>query len=111
MNGEVGNRRQGYAVDDDLDSADEADELMLSDDIDDDDIDDDIDDDDIDDDNVGDISVEINVEELVAKLEASDGDDARRRKEIHRRLEELEEQRKIERELDSTFNFNLDDEV
>jgi len=61
-------------------------------------------------DNVGDISVEINVDELVAKIEADDDDDSRK-KEIHRRMEELNEQRKAEKDIDSTFNFNLDDDL
>jgi len=101
MNGEIGNGKQEYAVEDDLESTEVSEDLVLSDDI-----------DDIDDiDNVGDISVEINVEELVAKIEAGDGDDADRKKEIHRRLEEIEEQRRIAAELDNTFNFNLDDDL
>ena len=62
-------------------------------------------------DNVGDISVEINVEELVAKLEATDDEDLSRKREIHKRLEELEDQRKTNEDLDSTYNFNLDDEL
>jgi len=62
-------------------------------------------------DNVGDISVEINVEELVAKLEATDDDDASRKQEIHKRLEELSDRRKRDEDLDSTYNFNLDDEL
>ena len=57
----------------------------------------------------GDISVELNVEELVAKLEAADEDDVHHKAEIRRRLEELEEQRA--EALDSTFNFNLDEDV
>lgn len=63
----------------------------------------------VDDDNVGDLSVELNVQELVAKLEEADDEDTHRRAEIRRRLEELREQR--EEELDSTFNFNLDDDI
>ena len=98
MNGETGNGKQEYAVEDDLESTEVSDDLVLSDDID-------------DDDNVGDISVEINVEELVAKIEACDGDDADHKKEIHRRLEEVEDQRRDEQELDSTFNFNIDDDL
>ena len=98
MNGETGNGKQEYAVEDDLESTEVSDDLVLSDDID-------------DDGNVGDISVEINVEELVAKIEAGDGDDADHKKEIHRRLEEIEDQRQVEQELDSTFNFNLDDDL
>jgi hypothetical protein len=84
----------------------------LDDDIEDDDLDDDDDVEDIDDvDNVGDISVEINVEELVAKLEATDSDDVARKREIRRRLEELEEMRRSNEDIDSTFNFNLDDDL
>ena len=63
------------------------------------------------DDNVGDISVEINVEELVAKLEATDSDDVARQREIRQRLDELEDQRKASEDLGSTYNFNLDDEL
>ena len=62
-----------------------------------------------DDDSIGDTTIEMDIENLVAKLEASDADDVHRRAEIRRRLEELREQRDLE--LDSTFNFNLDDEV
>ena len=62
-------------------------------------------------DNVGDISVEINVEELVAKLEATDDDDVDRKREIHKRLEELSDRRKDSEDIDSTYNFNLDDEL
>ncbi len=61
--------------------------------------------------NVGDISVEINVEELVAKLEATDDEDLACKREIHKRLEELEDRRKTDEDLDSTYNFNLDDEL
>ena len=57
-----------------------------------------------------DISAEINVEELVAMLEAStDPAEAAHRREVRKRLEELREQRDID--LDSTFNFNLDDDI
>ena len=83
----------------------------LDDDIEDDDLDEDDDVEDMDDDNVGDISVEINVEELVAKLEATDNDDIARRREIRRRLEELEDMRRANKDLDSTFNFDLDDDL
>jgi hypothetical protein len=83
----------------------------LDDEIEDDDLDDDDDVEDMDDDdNVGDISVEINVEELVAKLEATNRDDVARKREIRRRLEELEEMRRASKDLDNTFNFDLDDD-
>ena len=54
-------------------------------------------------------SAEINVEELVAKLEASDPDEVAHRREVRKRLEELREQK--DSDLDSTFNFNLDEDV
>ena len=82
----------------------------LDDEIEDDDLDDDDDVEDMDDDNVGDISVEINVEELVAKLEATNRDDVARKREIRRRLEEREEMRRASKDLDSTFNFDQDDD-
>lgn len=56
----------------------------------------------------GDTTVEMDIERLVAKLDASDSEDVHRRAEIRRKLEELREKR--EQELDSTFNFNLDEE-
>ncbi|MFQ5981811.1 MAG: hypothetical protein ACE5KS_00405 [Woeseiaceae bacterium] len=61
-------------------------------------------------DNVGDVSVEINVEELVAELEASQDDDAQKKKEVRRRLEEIEEQKLAEKDLEDTFNIDLDEE-
>lgn len=65
-------------------------------------------DDDDDDVGLGDSTIEMDIERLVAKLEASDSEDVHRRAEIRHRLEELRELR--EQELDSTFNFNLDDD-
>jgi hypothetical protein len=100
MNGEVGNGRDPEDIDEDF----ESDEDMEDEDV-------YTDDDDEAVDNVGDISVEINVEELVAKLARTDSDDVMRRRQIRRRLEELREQREAEKELDSTFNFNLDDDL
>ncbi len=47
-------------------------------------------------DNVGDVSVEINVEELVAKVEAEHDDDAARKKAIRLRLEEIAEEKSFE---------------
>ena len=57
---------------------------------------------------VGDSTVEMDIERLVAKLEASDSEDVHRRAEMRHKLEELRELR--EQELDSTFNISLDDE-
>jgi hypothetical protein len=84
------------------------DDISDDDDLDDADLDDDVDDDDDDTDNIGDLSVELNVDELMVKLAESDSDDVHRRAEIRRRLEELRELR--EQELDSTFNFKFDDD-
>jgi len=53
-------------------------------------------DDDVDTDNVGDASVELNVEELIAELERSDGKVSARQKEVRRRLEELAEEGSFE---------------
>ena len=61
-------------------------------------------------DNVGDVSVEINVEELVAEIEASQGDDAHLKMEIRKRLEEVQEQKAAADELDNTFDIDLDEE-
>jgi predicted FMN-binding regulatory protein PaiB len=53
-----------------------------------------------------DISMEVNVEKLVAEFEKSQNRDARRKAEIRRRLEELAESR----ELEDTFAIDFDDE-
>lgn len=99
MNGEIANGERAADVGDDVEATDAAeDTVVLSEDA-------------IDVDNVGDISVEINVEELVAKLEATDDDDVGRKREIRKRLEELREEREADAELDSTYNFNLDDDI
>lgn len=55
-------------------------------------------------DNVGDISVEINVEELVAKVESAESDDVKRKKEVRQRLEELAEQQ----QMDDTYAVDFD---
>ncbi len=57
---------------------------------------------------VGDSTVEMDIEKLVAKLDASDSDDVHRRAEMRHKLEELRELR--QQELDSTFNLSLDDD-
>jgi GTP-binding protein EngB required for normal cell division len=54
-------------------------------------------------------TAELDVDELVAKIDKID--DAEQKKEVHRRLEELAERKREEAELDSTYNFNLDDEL
>ena len=98
MNGEIDNGEKQGTVEADVEFGEQSEDTIVSEDI-------------TDIDNVGDISVEINVEELVAKIEAGEGDEAEHQKEVRRRLDELEEERKAEAELDSTYNFNLDDDL
>lgn len=61
-------------------------------------------------DNVGDVSVEINVEELIREFESAQNDEAARKKEIRRRLEEIREQREAMKELEDTFAGDFDDD-
>lgn len=85
--------------DDELDDADESDEDSG-------DEDDDLSD--IGGDTVVGLSGEYNIDELVAKLDSTDPAEIARRREIRRRLEEIREMR--DADLDSTFNFNFDDD-
>ncbi len=98
MNGEIENDENKDVVDEEVELTETSEDTIVLEDI-------------ADIDNVGDISVEINVEELVAKLEASDGDAEVHKQEIHRRLEELNDQREADKALEGTYNFNLDDEL
>ncbi|MCH8249727.1 MAG: hypothetical protein IH913_08975 [Proteobacteria bacterium] len=59
-------------------------------------------------DNVGDLSVEINVEELVAEIESTDAMESVEKAKVRKKLDEIREEH--EDELDSTYNFDLDDE-
>ncbi len=61
-------------------------------------------------DNVGDVSVEINVEELVAEIEASQGDDAEKKKETRRRLDEIQEQKEASQGIGDTYNIDLNED-
>lgn len=97
MNGEVANDKDEVEVDADVEESPAPDDtVVLTEDLAD----------------IGDGTdtiVESNVDALVAKLDKdADGD---HKKEVHRRLEDLEEQKRREEELDSTYNFNLDDEL
>ena len=56
-------------------------------------------------DNVGDVSVEINVEELIANIETENDEDAARKKEIRRRLEDMAEEKSFE----DTYAIDLKD--
>ena len=58
-------------------------------------------------DNVGDVSVEINVEELIADIEAKEDKDAARKKEIRRRLEDVVE----EQSLEDTYAFDPNEQA
>lgn len=100
MNGEVENGSKDAVVDEDeLDTVDSSeDTIVLSEDA-----------DDID--TVGDFTAELDVEKIVAKVESGEVDGEQRQKEIHRRLEEIAEQKREREELDSTYNFNLDDDL
>ena len=58
-------------------------------------------------DNVGDVSVEINVEELIADIENENDEDSARKKEIRRRLEDMAEEKSFE----DTYAIDLSDET
>ncbi|MEL7185957.1 MAG: hypothetical protein AAFN50_05915 [Pseudomonadota bacterium] len=53
--------------------------------------------------------VDADVESLVAKIDNTDEEEAARKRALRRRLEEAREAR--ESDLDSTFNFNIDEEL
>ena len=57
-------------------------------------------------DNVGDVSVEINVEELIAKVEAEHDDGAARKHAVRKRLEEIAEEQGFE----ATYAIEFDDD-
>lgn len=79
------------------------------DDIDDDDIDDDDDEVDIGGDTVVGLTGEYDIDSLFKMLDSTDPSEVAHRREIRRRLEELAEQREVD--LDSTFNFDLDEDL
>ncbi|MDJ0918196.1 MAG: hypothetical protein QNJ05_10550 [Woeseiaceae bacterium] len=93
MMGETGDTTEEV---DDLDSDLESEEEIMGDD---------------DDDNAEVMTAEINVEELVAKIDKQDGNELERKKAVKRRLDQIEEHRKEMEDLDSTYNFNLDDDL
>jgi len=62
-----------------------------------------------DDDIVGSSTVEIAVDELVAKIESEDPDEVAHHREVRQKIDALREER--DDELGSTYNFNLDDEL
>ena len=55
-------------------------------------------------------TAEFKVDEIVAKIDkASDPDEVAHKREVRKRLDEIAEER--DEAADSTFNFNLDDEL
>ena len=62
-------------------------------------------------DDVADLSSDINIEELVAKLESTPKDAFDRQRQIRRRIDELREEREALKDLDNTYNFNLDEDL
>jgi hypothetical protein len=56
-------------------------------------------------DNVGDVSVEINVEQLIADIEAEGDEEVAKKKEIRRKLEDLAEEKSFE----DTYAFDLEE--
>ena len=62
-------------------------------------------------DDVSDLSGDINIEELVARLENTPKDALDRQRQIRRRIDELREEREVLKDLDNTYNFNLDEDL
>jgi len=54
-------------------------------------------------------TAEFKVDEIVAKIDKADPDEVAHKREVRKRLEEIAEER--DEAADSTFNFNLDDEL
>ena len=98
MNGEAGNGDKKSVVEEGVELDEASEDTVVMEDV-------------ADIDNVGDISVEIDVEELVSKIETIGGDEAEHMREIHRRLEKINDQREVDEELDNTYNFNIDDDL
>lgn len=102
----------GKNTDDNLEDDDLSDDQ--SDDLSDDEVDDEVDDDGGDDDDLmlgdddgfADTIVEASVDALFARIELTDAEEAARKRQARKRLEELRELKMIE--LDDTFNFDLD---
>ncbi len=98
MNGETSDSKEEDELDDDVVPDDASETIVLSEIAE-------------EDDNVGDLSVEINVDELVASIEAGDANGDAHDCEVRRRLDQLQDEQGSEKDLDSTYNFNLDDEL
>ena len=97
MNGEIGAADKAVVVEDDVVSNEFSEDTVVLSDV----LDDDPDD----------FSAELDVSQLVAKLDSNEDDELARKREIHRRLEELNDQKETEKNIDSTFNFNMDEDL
>ena len=62
-----------------------------------------------DDDKFADTIVEANVDALVARMDSKDADEVARERAVREKLEKLQE--KQDKDLDGTFNFNIDDDL
>jgi hypothetical protein len=62
-----------------------------------------------DDDKFADTVVEANVDALVARMDSKDADEVARKRSAREKLDEVREQK--DKDLDGTFNFNLDDDL
>ncbi|NEP08156.1 MAG: hypothetical protein F6K34_27330 [Okeania sp. SIO4D6] len=62
----------------------------------------------IEDDDVIEATAEINVDEIVSKIDKQS--DIERQRAVRRRLDELNEQKLASKNIDSTYNFSLDDD-
>lgn len=61
-------------------------------------------------DNIGDVSVEINVEELVAEIEAAQDDESAKRAEARRRLDAIRDEQEAAKELEDTYAIDMNEE-
>ena len=60
---------------------------------------------------VSDATGEINVEELVAKIDNADAGKVEQKRAVKARLDELSDRKLTEEELGSTYTFDLDEDV
>lgn len=56
-----------------------------------------------------DVAGQLKVEKMVAKIDSLDPDEAAHEREVRKRVEELQERK--DKDLDTTFNFNMDEDL
>ena len=93
MTGDISEEKETEELDDIEDSDDSEDRVVA------------VDEDD------SEMTAEVNVEELVSKIDAQSASESDHKKAVKRRLDELAERRSEMADLDSTYNFNLDDDL